>query len=56
MPKCPACVAGYIALATGVGISFSTAAHLRLAVLTLCIATLAWLALKRMWAISARAK
>lgn len=29
MPKCPACIAGYIALATGVGISFAAATYLR---------------------------
>ena len=31
MPKCPVCVAVYLALGTGVGISISAAAHLRTA-------------------------
>ena len=46
MPKCPACVAAYIALGTGVGISFTAAAHLRMTVLILCLTTLAWFAVK----------
>ena len=46
MPKCPLCVAAYVTLLTGVGISLSTAAHLRMLVLTLCFVTLAFLAAK----------
>jgi hypothetical protein len=43
MPKCPLCLAGYIALGTGLGISATTATHLRTILITLCIA---WLALQ----------
>jgi hypothetical protein len=46
MPKCPMCVAAYVALVSGVGISVSLAAHLRVLVLVLCGVVLAYLAAK----------
>ncbi|MBI2515448.1 MAG: hypothetical protein HYV95_00905 [Opitutae bacterium] len=44
IPKCPLCLAGYIALATGVGVSLPVAQVLRLGLLVVCVAALAWLA------------
>jgi hypothetical protein len=38
------CIAGYVALATGVGISFSTASCLRLTVILMCLAWLIYAA------------
>lgn len=46
MPKCPACMAAYIAMATGLGISLPAAANVRLMLITLCITSLSWLTIR----------
>jgi hypothetical protein len=40
IPKCPACLAGYVAVATGVGLTFTTAEGLRAVLMGLCGAAL----------------
>ena len=47
VPKCPMCVAAYLAIGGWLGVSLSTAAHLRTALVWLCWSALALLAARR---------
>ena len=54
LPKCPACVAAYVALATGIGISLPTATYLRAILVVLCVASLVFITAKRLRRLIAR--
>jgi hypothetical protein len=47
IPKCPACVAAYVAMFTGIGISMTLAARLRMGFLILCLVVLALVAARQ---------
>jgi hypothetical protein len=48
VPKCPACLAAYVTLWTGLGLSLTAATYLRWALLCLCAASLLFLIVKHL--------
>ncbi|MFB6457866.1 hypothetical protein ACE38W_21525 [Chitinophaga sp. Hz27] len=56
IPKCPVCLAGYIALGTGLGVSITTAKYLRWGLILLCCASLLYFLAKRLPALLSSSK
>jgi hypothetical protein len=46
MPKCPVCLAAYVAVWTGIGLTLSTASYLRTVLLAACAVSLLFLVAK----------
>jgi len=46
IPKCPICVAAYVALFTGVGISVTTARWIQVLMLVICLGSLGYLGVR----------
>ncbi len=53
VPKCPACLAAYITLWTGLGLSLAPATYLRRVLLFVCVASLLFLIVERLARIGA---
>jgi hypothetical protein len=49
IPKCPACLVGYVAAFTGLSLSLTIATYLRASVLILCVAAI-FLIVAKTWA------
>jgi len=47
IPKCPVCLAAYIALWTGLGLSVAAAANLRVLLMIVCVISLVFLAVRQ---------
>lgn len=48
IPKCPMCLAAYIGMVSGVVLPFSAAAWVRVALIGVCVASLAYVAMRKL--------
>jgi hypothetical protein len=55
IPKCPVCLAAYVALCTGIGISVAAAANLRAVLIIVCVFSLVFLVARQTHRLIARA-
>jgi hypothetical protein len=46
LPKCPACLAAYIAVGTGIGFPLTAATYLRMLLIGVCVASLTFFLVK----------
>ena len=55
LPKCPVCIAAYIAMVTGIGLSLPVTAHLRTLLVVLCATSLIYFVVRRIhWRLALR--
>ena len=54
IPKCPMCLAAYVALWTGLGLSVAAAANVRVLLIIVCVISLVFLAAKQAHRLIAR--
>lgn len=54
LPKCPVCIAAYIAMVTGIGLSLPVAAHLRTLLVVLCATSLIYFVARQIHRLRAR--
>jgi len=56
LPKCPACIAAYIAIGTGIGISVAAATYIRMGLVAVCVGMLGALGAMRARSLIARGR